>query len=137
MQSKTKEGVNPIYKVIDGKEYVDASFFFSSNEIPEDIGVNYITTYVARDSIVNGSINDTPIGAYVLGKKVELQDEFVGLYGYIIRTETGHTLFGDVTHYNGNLLLRYRNKAFQKEYGILSLKPSEVAGIYQVIKRQF
>lgn len=137
MQSKTKEGFNPIYKVIDDKKYVDASFFFSSNEIPKDLAENYITIRVARDSMVNGSINDTPIGAYVLGKKVEIQDEFDGLYGYIVLTNKGYTLFGDLTYYKGHLMVRYRNIAFQKQFGVLSLKINEVAGVYEVIRRQF
>ena len=137
MQSKTKGGFNPIHKVIEGKEYVDASFFFSSNDIPKDLGVNYITIRVTRDSMVNGSINDTPIGAYVLGKKVELQNEFNGLYGYIVQTDKGYTFFCDLERHKDYLLVRYRNEAFGKQYGIIKLKLIDILGIYEVVKRSF
>lgn len=130
MQSKTKGRPNPTF-------YMDASFFFSKNEIPKDIGVNYITIRVAHNSMVNGSINDTPFGAYILGKKVELKDEFEGLYGYIVLTNKGYTIFSDLTYYNGHLLIKFRNKAFQEKHGNISLKASEVAGVYQVVRRQF
>lgn len=113
------------------KDWLNISFSSKKNNALADL-----KAFTVKDSRMNnGTINDTPINALILGKEVKPQqwnNNAFNKYGYVLikNKEIHHT---DILINENTIICKSRNINFTD----ITIKKEEVTQLFEVIERSF